>query len=58
MEIEVQTFPDHLRMVYVRHGPAQINLGFHSESERKRLAQIFINAAEELLSGLKDEAKP
>lgn len=60
MEIEVKRiFPNRpLCNVSISHNSATLFLGIHDETERKDLAKVFLNAAEELLSGLKDEDKP
>ena len=59
MEIKVRRIPHRsLCAVSVIHSSATLDIGIFDETERTALANVFINAAEELLSGLKDEDKP
>ena len=42
--------------ISIQHGGTTIDLGLHDKRERKELAQIFLDAVEELLNGMEDEA--
>ena len=40
--------------VIVKDGSATFDLGLHNNQERRELAQVFLDAASELLEGLED----
>lgn len=54
MEINVRYVVGDLREVVIHHDSTQINLGVFESSERTALANVFLNAAEKLLSGIKE----
>ena len=56
MEIKVRNTSMYQEVI-LSEGSTLISLGLLNDAERKALATIFLNAASELLDGLKDEFK-
>ena len=55
MEILIQRGAPYMGVI-VKDGSATFDLGLHNNQERKELAQVFLDAASELLEGLEDNA--